>query len=98
NYLDDGDVQWRDARTDLAMRMNANFARVSADMPATLFDLYKAKFETNILNRTLLGQSPRQLRFDDRFVKFENRVTEIDAVFDEKIDEAKHALTVNESI
>lgn len=98
NYLGDGDVQWRNARTDLAVRMNANFARVSAAMPTTLFDLYKTKFETNILNRTLLGQSPRQLRFDERFVKFENRVTEIDAIFDEKIDDAKQSLTVNESI
>ncbi|MBD1431370.1 hypothetical protein H8B06_00910 [Sphingobacterium sp. DN00404] len=98
NFLDDSDVQWRNARTDLVVRMNANFARASADMPTTLFDLYKAKFETNVLNRTLLGQSPQQLRFDERFELFKARVTEIDAFFDEKIATLKQTLTVNESI
>jgi|GEM_PF-1677354 len=98
NYLDDPDVKWRNARTDLAIRMNANFARVSATLPTVLFDLYKLKFQTNILNRTLLGQAPQQLRNDERFARFKKEVTDIDAFFDEKINALKQDLKVNEAI
>lgn len=98
NYLDDPDVKWRNARTDLAIRMNANFERVSETLPTALFDLYKLKFRTNILNRTLFGQSPQQLRNDDRFTRFKNRVADIDAFFDEKINVSKQDRQVNEAL
>lgn len=98
NYLDDPDVKWRNARTDLAVRMNANFARVSSGLPAVLFDLYKLKFQTNILNRTLLGQSPQQLRNDERFARFKKKVADIDVFFDEKIDAMKQDMKSDEAL
>ena len=81
-----------------AVRMNANFAGISASLPATLFDLYKLKFQTNILNRTLLGQSPQQLRNDERFARFKKKVTDIDAFFDEKINALKQDMKVSEAL
>ncbi len=98
NYLDDADVSWRNSRTNLAIRMNANFQRVLANLPNSLFDMYKAKFETNVLNRTLLGQSPQQLKNDERFENFEAKVTEIDTFFDERISELKAKQNTNETL
>lgn len=98
NFLEDADISWRNARTDLAIRMNAHFSNLSQNLPDAMFDLYKAKFETNVLNRTLLGQSPQQLRFDDRFEKFKKRVDEIDGFFNEKITDFKKATTTNTDV
>ena len=85
NYLDDSDVSWRNSRTNLAIRVNANFARVSASSLPRMFNLCaRLKFETNVLNRTLIGQSPQQLRYDERFAKFRERVEEIETFFDER--------------
>ncbi|MGO1669576.1 MAG: hypothetical protein ACTHYC_01960 [Sphingobacterium sp.] len=98
NYLDDSDVSWRNSRTNLAIRVNANFARVSAELPASMFDLYRLKFETNVLNRTLIGQSPQQLRYDERFAKFRERVEEIETFFDERANTFKANQSINSAI
>lgn len=98
NYLEDSDIKWRNARTDLAIRMNAHFARISADLPTTLFELYKTKFETNVLNRTLLGQSPQQLKSEARFTLFKERLEKINSFFDDKINSLQSSLQIDSKL
>lgn len=95
NYLEDSDIKWRNSRTDLAIRMNVHFARIATDLPTTLFELYKAKFETNVLNRTLLAQSPQQLKSEARFSVFKERLETINTFFDGKTAALQASLSID---
>lgn len=99
NFLANQDVQWRNAMTDLAIRLNKNFEDVSGSLSTTsLFDLYKAKFQNEILNKSLIGDIPQQLRRGERFDRFKNKVEEISIYIDDKIDQFKASSPVDNSI
>lgn len=88
NFLSDQDVLWRKTMTDMAVRMNKNFVLAKDTLSnAVIFDLYHAKFETDIVNKTLFSEVPKQLQDGERFQKFRDRMPEILSWFDDRIQE-----------
>lgn len=99
NFVVDNDIRMRATFTDLAVRLNINFEKIKTEgLSASLFDTYKAKFESTIFNRSLLGEIPQQIRTGDKLAKFESRVNEVAAFYDTHIDNIKSASGVNQSL
>ncbi|MGC4233546.1 MAG: hypothetical protein QM594_11255 [Niabella sp.] len=99
NFVIDNDVRMRNTFTDLAIRLNTNFEKAKAvPVPASLFDIYKAKFENMLFNKSLLGEIPQQLRKGEKLEKFENKINEAATYFDKNIDEFKTKQAVNNDL
>lgn len=99
NFVVDNDVRMRSTFADLAIRLNTTFEKVKAiPVPESLFDIYKAKFENTLFNKSLLGEIPQQLRRGEKLAKFEDKVAELGAFFDERISAFKAAQTVDENL
>ena len=99
NFVVDNDVRMRNTFTDLAIRLNTTFEKArAATVPKSLFDIYKAKFDNTLFNKSLLGEIPQQLRRGDKLAKFEEKVAEATAFFDKRISDFKSAQTVDENL
>lgn len=86
NFLTDNDVRMHCTLTDMAIRMNTEFERgKTLTPPATLFDMYRAKFADRLLNRTLLGDVPQQLRQGEQFARLLSKTEETTAFFEAMI-------------
>lgn len=91
NFVADNDIRMRATFADLAVRLNLNFEKIKeAGLPNSLFDVYKAKFQSITFNRSLLGEIPQQIREGEKLARFENRVDEITAYFDKDITDKKN--------
>ncbi|MBX3255427.1 MAG: hypothetical protein KF862_14895 [Chitinophagaceae bacterium] len=99
NFLVDNDVRMRSTFTDLAIRLNTNFEKIKATaLSNSIFDVYKAKFESITFNRSLLGEIPQQIRKGEKLAKFEGKVAEITAYFDNDINDKKSKTSVDQDI
>ncbi|HMR18239.1 MAG TPA: hypothetical protein PKA53_02970 [Sphingobacterium sp.] len=99
NFVTDNDVRMRATFTDLAVRLNINFEQIKASgLSNSLFDVYKAKFQSIMFNRSLLGEIPQQIRKGEKLAKFESKVAEITAYFDNHILETKNKAGVNQNL
>ena len=86
NFIVDNDVRMRATFTDLAIRLNTNFEKIKArNSQSSLFDIYYAKYQSIIFNRSLLGEIPQQIRKGDKLAIFEAKADEVSDFFDDKI-------------
>ncbi|MBX3255423.1 MAG: hypothetical protein KF862_14875 [Chitinophagaceae bacterium] len=99
NFVVDNDVRMRNTFTDLAIRLNTNFEKIKA-LPgsSSLFDLYKVKYDNWILNRSLIGEIPNQIRRGEKLEKFESKVDEVSAYFQAQVDAFKAKNPVDQNI
>lgn len=90
NFLSDSYVQQYNALTKQAVTMNANFEKVKATLSSgSLFDLYQLKFQTDVINRSLLGEMPQLLKQGDNLNKFTKKIEDIGSFFDGVIADFK---------
>lgn len=99
NFVVDNDVRMHNTFTDLAIRLNTNFEKIKA-LPesSSLFDIYKVKYDNWILNRSLIGEIPQQVRRGEKLEKFETKVNEVSAYFDAQIESFKTKKPVDQNI
>lgn len=99
NFVVDNDVRMRNTFTDLAIRLNTNFEKIKA-LPesSSLFDIYKVKYDNWILNRSLTGEIPQQVRRGEKLEKFATKVAEVSAYFDAQIEGFKKKSPVDQNI
>lgn len=99
NFIVDNDIRMRTTFTDLAIRLNIHFDEIkSQKLPESLFDIYYSKFESILLNRSLLGEIPQQIRKGDKLATFEAKVDEVSNFFDEKIKEIESNAQPNQNL
>lgn len=98
NFLVDNEVRMQATFADLAIRLNGNFDVIKATgIPASLFNLYEEKFKSTMFNRSLLGEIPQQIRNGEKLAKFESRVNEVTAYFENAIKNKKDKAEINQS-
>lgn len=86
NFLNNQDVLWHKLMTDLTIRMCKNFKLATDTLSnANAYTLYKAKFKTVITNKIIFGELPQQLKYNNRYSKFEIKRADIVKYFDDKI-------------
>ncbi|MEA4917392.1 hypothetical protein [Proteiniphilum sp.] len=99
NFLMDNDVRIQNTFTDLAIRLNMKFEKVKGEVSTTsLFDIYKAKFEIALFNKTLMGDIPQQVGKNQKLDKFENRVAEINQFYEAKVRDFKAKNTIDSQV
>lgn len=99
NFLTDNSVLLRRNFTDLAIRLNQNITDAQSNISgADLYQLYSQKFQTDLVNQTLLGEIPQLLKIGEKLTKFKDKIASSEQFFDSKIEELKSSSTVDETI
>ena len=90
NFLVDLEISNRNSMTSLAIRLNTNTLKVQDDLPTnSLFELYKTMFENKMLNQSLLGEIPQQLKKGERLERFRSKINEANNFLLGKINDFK---------
>lgn len=99
NFLADNSVLLRRNFTDLAIRLNQNVTKAQSNISGTdLYQIYSQKFQTDLVNQTLLGEIPQLLKSGEKLDKFKTKIASSEQFFDSKIEEFKSSSTVDEAI
>lgn len=99
NFLTNTEVNNSYSFTKLAIQLNLQQqALPNQDLKHSLFATYKARYESDLSNRTLYGSIPEQLKMGDKLKRFEDKMAEIKTSYESAIKAFESSNPLDKSI
>ncbi len=99
NFLVNNEINNSYSFTKLAIQLNLQQQTLSdQDLKSSLFAIYKARYESDLSNRTLYGSIPEQLKMGDKLKRFESKMAEIKASYENAVKTFENSNPLDKSI